>query len=173
MYDYGGAVVSDSSQTKPHREWIIKGHTVLIDEEDYPMLSRLSWNISKSKRTFYAGTKIFMNGRQRSLLMHRMITGFVASQIDHKNHNGLDNRKENLRHATKRQNSINHHRKNKWGYRGVYQKQDSKNFAFQISVAGRKIHSKSGFPTPEAAARAYDLACKEYHGEFGIRNFED
>lgn len=110
--------------------------------------------------------------RQTGIRMHRLITGLRAGEIDHRNRNGLDNRKENLRFATPTQNSANRVRKNKLGYRGVVFIKDQNTYAVQLQFNGKKIY-KRGFATAEDAAREYDKISKELHGEFGIRNFED
>jgi len=157
---------------KPAREFKIGKHTVIVDEEMIPILAKFTWCAVKSKSTFYASTSVCVAGKRRSLLMHRLLTGMSSSIVDHKNRNGLDNRLENLRFASKSQNSQNRVRKNRFGYRGVWKPSHSPHFAFQIA-AGKKKRSKYGFKTAEEAARAYDEASKELHGEFGIRNFKD
>ena len=150
----------------------VGSHYIKVDSEDIPILSRFTWHVRANKKTHYAYTNIKIGGKNHSVSMHRLLTGMVSSNIDHKNRDGLDNRKENLRHATHQQNSFNRVRKNKFGYRGVYQPTGCSTFAFQLR-AGKKHVSKYGFKTAEEAARAYDIASKEIHGEFGIRNFED
>lgn len=152
------------------REFWIKDQKVLVDEEDYPVVSRLKWHLKKDKKTSYAYTNIKIGGVQTTLSLHRFITGMSSGQIDHVNRNGLDNRKSNLRYATNSQNSCNRIRKNSHGYRGVYRRASGV-YAFQIQKDGRKYH-EGGFLTPEEAALAYDFKSEELHGEFGIRNFK-
>lgn len=154
------------------RELKIEEHTVLVDEEDFCFLSRYTWHIKPDKNTFYAFTNVHIGGRTTSISMHRMITGFKKSGVDHRNRNGLDNRKENLRFATNRQNSCNRIRANRHGYRGVYRPTGSRGWGCQIQTEHKRIH-RYGFKTPEDAAREYDKLSKEHHGEFGIRNFKD
>lgn len=149
-------------------EWF----TVKVDADDHAWLSRFSWHIVKSKKTFYAYTTFHFLGKKRSVSMHRLITGMAASQIDHKNCDGLDNRKSNLRYCEPWQNGVNHVRKNKLGYRGVFKPKGGPTYAFQILKQGKR-HTQYGFKTAEDAARAYDKMSKELHGEFGIRNFKD
>lgn len=151
--------------SKPREWWI-------CDAEDRQFLERFKWHIKKDKKTSYVYTNVKIGGKQTSLSMHRLICGLVASEIDHINRDGLDNRKENLRFCSSKQNQCNRVRQNSHGYRGVYLPKNSSNFAFQIQFDGKK-YQKSGFATAEAAARAYDEKSKEVHGEFGIRNFAD
>lgn len=160
-----------SSETKP-RELEIYGHKVLVDEDDAPMIQRYTWHIRSNKGTFYANTNCWIRGKSFGLSMHRLITGMRKGMIDHKNRNGLDNRKENLRFCSARENSYNRVRKNQLGYRGVYKPANSSNFAMQIQANGKRYH-KRGFKTAEEAARYYDKLNRELHGEFGIRNFKD
>ena len=147
-------------------------HTIIVDYEMIPFLSLYSWHVVENHKNFYVKTTAYYNGRQIGLMMHRLLTGMGNKAVDHKNGNGLDNRMDNLRFCTARQNQINRHRKNKTGYRGVYQTPNSPNFSFQLTHEGKK-YSEHGFKKPEDAARAYDKKSKEWHGEFGIRNFED
>lgn len=162
--------LGNSEQLKP-REFKIKDQTVIVDEEDYPIVSRMKWHLKKDKNTFYAYANIKVGGKQTSLGLHRFISGMTASQVDHKNRNGLDNRKSNLRYSTNQQNCCNRVRKNAFGYRGVYQPKGTSTYSFQIQCKGIKHHGH-GFITPEMAAMAYDEASLRLHGEFGVRNFQ-
>lgn len=156
---------------KSPEELLIGGHTVLIDHEDFAFLSRFNWSIKRDKNTFYAITNVVIGGKQTSVSMHRLISGLVSSEIDHKDRNGLNNRKINLRFATKAENQRNRMRQNSTGYRGVYKTAEG-SFSAQIQIDGVKIH-KHGFKTAEEAAGEYDKLSVQYHGDFGIRNFKD
>jgi hypothetical protein len=148
------------------------GSTVRVDGDDYLFLKRFSWSARRDKKTSYAYTNIFIGGKSRSVAMHRMITGMRNCEVDHRNRDGLDNRKENLRFCTTQQNQCNRVRKNKFNFRGVYKPKKSQFYAYQIQAHGKK-YVKNGFLTPADAARGYDEKSKELHGEFGIRNFKD
>ncbi len=160
------------NELKKPMDFKIKEQTVIIDEEDYPVISRFTWHVKKDKNTFYAYTQVKFGGKPCGLPMHRLVTGMSNSQIDHINRNGIDNRKENLRYCTNQQNSYNRVHFNKHGFRGVYIPRGCKKFAYQIA-AGKKRRYKYGYETAAEAARGYDEASKELHGEFGIRNFKD
>lgn len=147
-------------------------HQIYVDEEDRPFLERFNWQVKPDKNTYYLKTNVKIGGKTTTISMHRLICGLVSSDIDHINRDGLDNRKANLRFATKAENSRNRVRKNLVGYRGVYKPKDSPFFAVQIQINGKKHHER-GFETAEEAARRYDELSKEHHGEFGIRNFKD
>ena len=81
----------------------------LVDDEDYRWLNEFKWYRVKSKKTDYAYTKIIQsNGKRKSMLMHRLILNTpTGMQTDHKNHNGLDNRKSNIRICTSSENHQN------------------------------------------------------------------
>jgi hypothetical protein len=154
------------------REFIQVNHfRVIVDKNMKPFLSLYKWHVRKNKKTYYAYTNINISGKQKQVAMHRLLTGMRKSMTDHKNRNGLDNRLDNLRCATAKQNSMNRIRKNKHGYRGVYKRKGGL-FGCQIQVGGRKIH-EHGFKTAKQAALAYDELNRKYHGEFGLRNFKD
>lgn len=81
---------------------IIRGNIVLIDEEDYALVSQYSWHIRSKKRqewTSYACVVVREPGtrKQRQLRMHRMIIDAPPHlDVHHINGNGLDNRRANL-----------------------------------------------------------------------------
>ena len=161
--------MSDTN-SKP-REWVIGAHTILVDAEDYPLLSRFTWHVIKIKQAFYAATSVRIGEKKFSLKMHRLITGMRAGQIDHKNHNGLDNRKVNLRYATAAQNSANHRRPvGKYGYRGVTI--CGGKFTAQCKPGGKFVRS-GRFETAIEAAKEYDRISKIHFGEFAFLNFPE
>ena len=86
-------------------------------------------------------------------------------EVDHINHDRLDNRRENLRWTTRSQNVANTTRQ--WassGYRGVRKRK----YHYQVEVAGKYIGI---YKCPIEAACAYDQAAIETYGDFAILNF--
>lgn len=89
------------------------GALVLVDDEDYDLVSKHKWYETKAIRkgkyyTSYAIGKDGTTTKRKTIAMHRLIMGFPDGLfIDHINHNGLDNRKENLRIVTSGQNQRN------------------------------------------------------------------
>lgn len=95
--------------------------------------------------------------------------------VDHINRNKLDNRSCNLRLVSPTISSLNRGliRKSKAGYRGVSQypyKSGGKRFQFILNMGAKRIQV-GGFASPEAAARAYDIAAREVWGEDAPLNF--
>ncbi|KKK47687.1 hypothetical protein LCGC14_3152670, partial [marine sediment metagenome] len=90
-----------------------------VDDEDYEWLSKYRWNVfSNHGRSFYAKGKI----EGKSINMHRMILSNCREQVDHKDRNGLNNQRNNLRPATQTLNLANvEKRKGVWTskYKGV------------------------------------------------------
>lgn len=86
---------------------LTQGKVAIVDDEDYAALSQYKWQVTKRRHTCYARRAI---GGGKYLYMHTAILGkkegFMA---DHINGNGLDNRRDNLRLVTQRQNSQNRH----------------------------------------------------------------
>ena len=107
--------------------------------------------------------------------MHREIIPLPDHLVaDHINHNGLDNRKANLRPATRAQNNYNRLAIKRKGatskYKGVAWKKEYKKWNAQIYFKGECIFL-GYFKEEKQAAKAYDKAAKEYHGEFASLNF--
>lgn len=114
-----------------------------VSIEDWPRVKIFKWHLthtSKRNKTHYA--KTFLNGK--SILMHRLIESFPLDQIDHVNHNGLDNRKENLRTVTSKENSQNKplYSNNIIGHKGIYRrvyKNGNVAYRARITVDGKLI----------------------------------
>lgn len=151
---------------------LTKGYVAIVDDEDYPILSRYKWQVSLRETNIYAVTDI----NRKRIYMHRMIMGEPKGMtVDHRDGDGLNNRRSNLRIATRRQNVINRlrllpNRASK--YRGVFRITKSPSWRAQIFVKGKSIYLGS-FATEEAAALAYNAAALQYHGEFAVLNSVD
>lgn len=151
----------------------------LVDEEYLDILSQYKWRVHNSKnqgKQFYVvrnATKQDEQYQRRSLIkMHRVVMelhGYVLpekSMVDHRNHNGLDNRIVNLRLATNQQNCCN--RSPKARYKGVYQ--SGKLYRIELQHKGVRIRPKERYTTPEEAATAYNNLAEKYHGQFASLN---
>lgn len=90
--------------------------------------------------------------------------------VDHKNRIVTDNRWDNLREATVKQNSSNRglSKQNKSGYKGVREEKNGK-FMARITIDGKSTHLGT-FATAAKAAEAYDSAALTHFGEFALTN---
>ena len=141
------------------------GSVAYIDKEDAVNIRPYSWSKSGHGGAMaYAG-----GGREnpKSVYMHRLIMGAEEGMlVDHVNRNPLDNRRANLRHATKQQNAANMDRGSK--FKGVTESRGK--LRAQITVDGQNRYLGT-FDTPEDAARAYDSAAREAFGQYALLNF--
>ncbi|MBN2594285.1 MAG: HNH endonuclease [Sedimentisphaerales bacterium] len=155
---------------------LTQGKYAIVDPEDFERLNKHKWYAAKDSRTFYATRKKRIGKKFVSLGMHRQILNPPAHlMVDHINHNGLDNRKANLRLATCAQNTYSRRqfRKNKSSkYTGVSWKEWTKKWAVIICYKRKNIII-GYFDDEIQAAKAYDKAAKKYHGEFASLNFPD
>ncbi len=163
-----------------HASWrlipLTQGKYAIVDAEDYPQLSKYKWQARKKGNTYYASRGVWQDGRSVVIYMHRQILGAKeGEEIDHIDHNGLDNRECNIRICTRSQNNQNQQpqkRNNTSRYKGVHwNKKDSKWIA-QIKKDGTKIHLGS-FDNENIAAEIYNIKAKEIYGEFAHLNIID
>lgn len=150
---------------------LTNGKLAIVDDADYPFLSAYKWcaYISHRKRIWYASSSI----KGKTTIMSRFIMGYPKGlTVDHINGNGLDNRRCNLRLATQSQNAKNR-RKNynsRSLYKGVTFHTQRNRWLARIQNNKRKV-SLGLYGSQEEAARAYDAAAKELHGDFAKLNF--
>lgn len=131
---------------------------VKVDDGDWEVLRKYNWWAWRSRSKIYAVACI--NGRE--VQMHTFLMGDLG--IDHKDRNGLNNQRNNLRKASTQQNAWNSDRPlGKLGIRGV--RKVNKKFQAVIRITNKRLYSRV-FDTPEEAGAAYVMLAKEHHGEF-------
>lgn len=143
-----------------------RGKVAIVDDLDYEWLSKYKWHVNNygyAVGRMVAGKKV---------MMHRAIMNPPDNkQIDHINHNTLDNRRENLRICTRSNNQMNRglQSNSTTGYKGVCFDKYKQRFISYLKLNGKQI--RFGYcHTPEEAARRYNKAALEMFGEFAMLN---
>ena len=173
---------------------------ILLDESDYKFVTNVPWSWYlrkfkyKDKEKWYGEAKLTKGQMLKykelfpdhyiapsgCIMMHKFIMNAPKGMcVDHINHDGLDNRRENLRICTYSQNSQNKRRRvdSKSGYKGVHQISEKyklkKRFMAYLRPKGQKRIRLGHYLTAEEAAKAYDKKAKELFGEFAELNFPE
>ena len=149
---------------------LTRGYEAVIDADDAPLVSGANWCSLPTKNTVYAVRGEMCDGKLRTIYLHRVVMRAVcSSHIDHVDRNGLNNRKANLRKATKAQNQWNtgQNARNTSGFKGVSWDRGTNKWRAQIS-AGRGRKYLGVFITAEEAHAAYQSAAAEMHGTFAV-----
>lgn len=158
-----------------------------VDDDDYDYLNQFDWSLIAKGGNFYAERTFRLDGKRYSIRMHRELLNAKKGQlIDHKDRNGLNNQRLNIRFATESQNRANSKKQINTTsiYKGVsFQikicktklKDGSVNihhypwWASEIHLSNRKIFI-GYFKSEENAAIAYNIFAEKYHGEFANYN---
>lgn len=140
----------------------------MVDDEDFEWLNQWKWQAKLDHGNWYAQGSI-PTPRRKTYFLHRLILGLSGGMIDHKNGNGLDCQRHNLRRCTNSQNMANKRieKKNTSGFKGVGYVW--KRWGAKITVSGKSIWLGM-FDTKIQAARAHNEAALKYHGEFSRLN---
>jgi hypothetical protein len=154
---------------------LTQGQYAIVDPDDYPRLAKYKWHANRARDTYYAQRKLWLPQLKKEITikMHRQILNIPDFLlVDHINHNGLDNRKANLRPATHSQNTCNtpKYKRSRSKYKGVTWHKAKRKWNARIRVNRRTI-SLGYFQNEIAAANAYDHAAKKYHRQFAVINF--
>jgi hypothetical protein len=124
----------------------------IVDDDMEPFLRPWRWRIASNGYVVRdAARKV--GGARHTLAMHRIIAGLVHGdplEVDHINHNRLDNRRENLRLVTRAQNNQNQPARS--GFRGVH-RLPSGRWCARASI-NRQQHHIGVYDTEFEAARA-------------------
>lgn len=155
---------------------LTKGQTAIVDDSDYEHLSQFKWNAVKGYNTYYATRCLPLGDKKYTRrYMHHEIMGLPDKDyIDHKDGNGLNCTRDNMRKATPTQNRYNQgmSKGTASGYKGVRKHVTANKVSWSacITVSGKVIYL-GRFATAIDAALARDEAARKYHGEFAWTNF--
>ena len=173
----GGTIIPVHSKRYP-------GSAIIVDAADVAFVVANRWSVSMvqkpdtaaERRKFYAIRKDRVDGRNRTVYLHRALLGVTDRriQVDHENQNGLDCRRENMRIATRQQNAQN--RRGNVGtssrFKGVCWHKRYGKWQASITHNNRQIYLGL-FADEIDAAMAYDAKARELFGDFACLNFAD
>jgi hypothetical protein len=155
---------------------LTQGYVALVDDEDYNRcMGGPTWYANVDRRKDGTVRKVYARRHIAGKIqyLHRFLLGITDPevQVDHKNHNGLNNQRYNLRTATCADNQHNHwlHTNNTSGFKGVAWSKRDKKWNASVTVGNRQLYIGL-FPRPEDAARAYDEAAIQHFGQFAKTN---
>jgi len=153
---------------------LTQGKVALVDDIDYDRVSQYKWCAYESRGIWYAMSNIKIDKKYRHTKLHRFILGLSVGQkcdVDHINHNTLDNRRCNLRVCSHSENMKNRLRGvGTSRFIGVSWDKQSRKWVVNIRVNNRQ-RNLGRYIFEELAALAYDFAALKYHREFANFNF--
>ena len=141
---------------------LTQGKHAIVDDEDYLWLSTWNWYAKHDGGNWYAHAHVKHNPQYRTVIaMHRLLLMYPKKgfHTDHVNHNGLDNRKQNLRVVTNRENQQNRKNPGKSKYPGVYFDKGIGKWRAQILYDGRR-RNLGGFSSETEAYNTYVMECR-------------
>ena len=155
---------------------LTRGYVALVSPEDYPRVAPHKWTAMpiKDSRLVYARRSVWGDdGKCRTILLHRFISKAPDGVlVDHRDGNGLDCRRHNIRSATYSQNGFNKRaRRGPSGFIGV-SSQTPNRWRGVVACNGQRYYTKT-FPSPTLAAAARDALARQLHGEFAVTNFNN
>lgn len=149
---------------------LTQGQVALVDAEDIVWLTQYGWHFAKRNDGKGGYVKCKINGRQEymhTVVMRRYGRLLEGCEIDHRNGNGIDNRKRNLRVCQHHQNLANQRRRsdNTSGVKGVHFFQCTRRWQAYITVRGKRKHL-GYFSTRTEAKKVREQAAQNEFGEF-------
>lgn len=144
---------------------------VIVDDCDIQYVQQYTWYAFEGRRTYYAHRHVYNSDGNRTMsLLHReLLSANDAQKVDHKDRNGLNCVRGNLRIATRAQNAHNTvYKVGKSGYRGVYAM--GNRFVARITTDGFQMYIGI-YGSAKEAAKAYDKEALEIYQDFAFLNF--
>lgn len=161
--------------SKMKRIPLTKGKFAIVDNNDFEWLNQWKWCTIKGGNNWYAIRQNWYDNKSHLLRMHRVIMNAQKGQeIDHRNGDGLDNQRGNLRFCSHQQNQMNYkiqkyiHFSSK--FKGVYWAKNISKWRVQITMNNKNTYL-GRFDSEIEAAKVYDAAARELFDEFARTNF--
>lgn len=149
-----------------------QGKVALVDDSDFERVNQYKWFVAHTRTYYYAARHSSGVPTRKLEFMHRFILNAPAEfMVDHRDGNGLNNTRQNLRIATVAQNGYNRKvsKNSTSGFKGVTWVGQHHRWRATIKVDGKRIYLGE-FRNPHDAARAYDVAARAFFGEFALLN---
>jgi hypothetical protein len=152
-----------------------QGLFAIVDDADAPRVSAYLWHArwNETAQTHYAQTNVKKDdGSSTTLQMHRFLMNAPDGvQVDHRNHDGLNNTRENLRLSTRGQNQHNRkvRKSTRSGFKGVSFHKGQGKWCAYINFEKKRVNL-GYFTDAKDAARAYNAKARELFGEFASVN---
>lgn len=156
-----------------------QGYVAIVDDEDYERVVQFKWSASVRRRRNGTIKTIYAMREEGAImvLLHRFVLELPVGRIplvDHRDGDGRNNQKANLRHCGVQQNAGNarKHFDTTSRFKGVYWDKANDKWRAQIKH-GKKHESLGRFTSEVEAAKAYDAAARRLFGTFALTNFEE
>lgn len=154
---------------------LTQGKVALVDDDDFEYLNQWKWYAKLDNGNWYALRNTHVGGKIKTIQMHVLITpvpqGFIR---DHKDGNGLNNQRDNIRICTHTENKHNRKKSLKPKtsiFKGVTWYRRLQKWQAQIEHDNKNIYL-GVFTSEVDAAKAYDKKAQELFGEFANINFK-
>lgn len=150
---------------------LTKGHVAIVDDEDFEYLAQWRWHLTKAGYAI-RNSQMVNRVRGKMVYMHREIMRPpIGMEVDHENGNKLDNRRINLRLATRPENNWNRgcNKNSKTRVKGVCWCKQMRRFVARIGLNG-KTKKIGYFDTLDEASRAYNTEALRIAGKFAKLN---
>lgn len=152
---------------------LTRGKFAMVDDEDYEAVNQFSWFAEPCGKYWYAARNLPGPGQRRDWMHRFILNAAIENMGDHKNGNGLDNQRHNLRECLRIHNQRNRRKQvnpTSSPFKGVsWHKKLGKWVAYIGTNNSRKFLGV--FLYQDDAALAYDAAARDIHGEFACLNF--
>lgn len=153
---------------------LTQGKFALVDDEDFEYLNQYKWFAAKQKYTYYAyRNSPRINGKQHKIIMHRVIMKLDSNDliVDHKDHDGLNNVKSNLRLCNNSQNGANRIKSVGFSskYKGVSWHKIKMKWQCKITFSHKRLFL-GYFKTEIEAAISYNNAAISHFGKYAHLN---